>query len=118
MTKNEKQPKKEENLQKLEDLSIISDDQFNSFVELEQEEGNEKEDLQVMEGRIAERWGLIPHCLPSMTAVKDARHLISLEAEKKTAEEMLQKECAIIPDGTGRKVIGMVGGAMLQVGIH
>ena len=28
---------------------------------------------------------------------------------------MLQKECTIIPDGTGRKVIGKVGSPLLQV---
>ena len=47
---------------------------------------------------------------------EDARHLISIETEKKVAEEMLTEECALIPDGTGRKVIGKVGGVMLQVG--
>ena len=70
----------------------------------------------MVEGRIAERRGLVRHRLLFMTPVKDARCLISLEAEKKIGEEMLQKECTIIPDGTGRKVIGKVGGALLQVG--
>ena len=76
----------------------------------------EGEDPEVVKERIAERRRQNGSRLPSMTAVKDARLLISMEAEKKIAEEMLQKECAIIPDGTGRKVIGKVGGAMLQVG--
>ena len=36
-----------------------------------------------------------------MTAVREARHLISIETEKKIAMEMFRNECAIIPDGTG-----------------
>ena len=54
--------------------------------------------------------------LPSMTAVRTARQTISYEVERKIAEELTQKESAIIPDGTGRNVIGKVGGTMIQIG--
>jgi hypothetical protein len=80
------------------------------------EENIEGVDVEVVEQRISARRNQNHNRLPSMTAVRDARHLISMETEKKIAQEMLQKECAIIPDGTGRQVIGRVGGAMLQVG--
>ena len=66
--------------------------------------------------RVEEKKANMEFRLPSMTAVRDARYLMSLQSEKKIAEEMLTSECAIIPDGTSRKVIGKVGGAMLQVG--
>ena len=73
-------------------------------------------DAQAIEQRITKRKSNIKFRLPSITAVRDARHLIAMETEKKIAEEMLRKECAIMPEGTGRKIIGKVGGAVLQVG--
>lgn len=76
----------------------------------------EENDVEKVQQRISDRQRNKSNRLPSMTAVRDARHLISMETEKRVAEEMLQNECAIVPDGTGRKVIGKVGGAMLQVG--
>ena len=79
---------------------------------------NEEEsfDVNEIEERISKRKQANQFRLPSMSSVRNARTLIAIETEKKIGEEMLMKECAIIPDGTGRKVIGKVGGAMLQVG--
>ena len=43
-------------------------------------------------------------------AVRNARRLMTYQAEQKVAEEMFNKECAIIPDGTGQKVNGKIVG--------
>ena len=85
-------------------------------VEPVEEERAKSVDLKEVEDRVSSRKKEDKFRLPSMTAVRNARQLISIATEQKIAEEMLQKECAIIPDGTGRKIIGKVGGAMLQVG--
>jgi hypothetical protein len=58
--------------------------------------------------------GRIGNCKkPSVT---ESRKLIALEAERKLALEMLSKESALILDGTGRNVIGKVGGVMVEIG--
>ena len=75
-----------------------------------------KHDFEAAQSRVLSRKGNYQFRLPSMTAVREARHLISIETEKKIAMEMFRNECTIIPDGTGQKIIGKVGGAMLQVG--
>ena len=94
-----------------EDLEI--DAEASGIALEDRDEGN---DIEAIQQRVAQRKSQFENWLPSMTTVRDARHLIAMEIEKKIEEEMLQKECAVIPDGTGRKVIGKVGGAMLQVG--
>ena len=38
--------------------------------------------------------------LPSMTTVRNVRQAISYEVERKVAEELMQNQSAIIPDGT------------------
>ena len=52
--------------------------------------------------------------LPSPRTVREGRLLISYDAERKVGEEMLGNQCALMPDGTGRKVIGKVGGMVVQ----
>ena len=52
--------------------------------------------------------------LPDPCTVREARRLISYEAERLVAEEILPNKCAIIPDGTGRKVVGKVDGVVVQ----
>ena len=46
--------------------------------------------------------------------VREGRLLISYDAERKVGEEMLGNQCALMPDGTGRKLIGKVGGMVVQ----
>ena len=52
--------------------------------------------------------------LPSPKTVRVSRKLISYEVERLIAQEMLDNRCALMPDGTGRKVIGKVGGIIVQ----
>ena len=67
-------------------------------------------DIAAIENRIAERKKQDAFRLPSTTAVRNARRLMTYQAEKKVAEEMFYKECAFVPDGTGQKVNGKIGG--------
>ena len=60
-------------------------------------------DIASIENRIAERKKQDAFRLPSTTAVRNARRLMTYQAEQKVAEEMFNKECAIIPDSTGQK---------------
>ena len=54
-------------------------------IEVEElEEGDELISLGAVQQRMAERKGQNSNCLPSMTAVRNARHLISMETEKKS----------------------------------
>ena len=52
--------------------------------------------------------------LPAPRTVREARRLISYESERLVAEEILENKCAFIPDGTGRKIVGKVGGVVVQ----
>ena len=52
--------------------------------------------------------------LPSPKSIRNTRQLIAYEAERLIGLEMLSNQCALIPDGTGRKVVGKVGGVVVQ----
>ena len=52
--------------------------------------------------------------LPSPKSIRNTRQLIAYEAERLISLEMISKQSALIPDGTGRKVVGKVGGVVIQ----
>ena len=53
--------------------------------------------------------------LPNVTCVRKNQNLISVYCEGKVADEILEDQAFIIPDGTSRKGVGNLAGAVVMV---
>ena len=53
--------------------------------------------------------------LPDVTSVRSNHNLISVYCEGKIADEVLEHQAFIIPDGTSRQGVGDIAGAVFKV---
>ena len=56
--------------------------------------------------------------LPDVTCVRKNHNLISVYCEGKAADEILEHQAFIIPDGTSIQGIGVLAGAVVKVSSH
>ena len=56
--------------------------------------------------------------LPDVTCVRKNHNLISVYCEGKVADEILEHQAFIIPDGTSRQGVGDLAGAVVKVSSH
>ena len=56
--------------------------------------------------------------LPDVTCVRKNHNLISVYREGKAADEILEQQAFIIPDGTSRQGVGNLAGAVVKVSSH
>ena len=56
------------------------------------------------------------YTLPEPKCVRQNHHLLAVHCETQVAEEILQKKCFIMPDGTSRQGVGDIAASVVKVG--
>ena len=56
--------------------------------------------------------------LPDVTCVRKNHNLILVYCEGKVADEILEHQALIIPDGTSRQAVGDLAGVVVKVSLH
>ena len=73
---------------------------------------------QIVSECISERKSDTGNTLPDVKRIRKNHNLISVYCERKIAEEILESQAFIIPDGTSRQGVGDLAGAVVKVGSH
>ena len=70
----------------------------------------------IVKEKFAERKSDAENTLPDPVCVRSNHKLVSVFCEKRVAEEMVEKEAFILPDGTSRQGVGDIAGVVVKVG--
>ena len=72
----------------------------------------------VVTEHIRERTEDIGNTLPDPNCVRHNHNLISVYCEGRIADEYVEQQAFLLPDGTSRQVVGDIAAAVVQVGKH